>query len=354
MKLTRYITFILLAAISSTTALAVDTLYDNRFKQWLAKAETGDSFSQYSLGNAYLRGNEVSIDKSRAVHWFKEAASQGHAKSQYKLGYLYYTGKGVKRSYRNAFKWFQLAANSDYSPAQFYIGKMYADGKGTSVDNRQALGWFNKALSNNYTPAAKEIRRVENRMQTANQERQKSRIYSTPVKTVVSEPVKKIVVAKRTKPQKTVVKKKKTSKKRKAKRKGRKKTSVADLLGQGNWIYKDKPTEILPSALNECNATSDRLYCKTDEILETTDYADINYKIESIFGRFNDKKGSFTVKNKKRILFVLPLDANDPDVDPKNIPTAGTETEVMKCAFESSKKIRCATSDSKKIYFTRK
>ena len=49
MKVTRYITILILVSITGTTAFAADTLYDNRFKQWLAKAQTGDSFSQYSL-----------------------------------------------------------------------------------------------------------------------------------------------------------------------------------------------------------------------------------------------------------------------------------------------------------------
>jgi hypothetical protein len=356
MKVTRYIiTILMLISITGTTAFAADTLYDNRFKQWLAKAQTGDSFSQYSLGNAYLRGNEVSIDQSKAIHWFKEAAKQGHAKSQYKLGYLYYSGKGVKRSYGSAFEWFELAANSEYSPAQFYLGKMYAAGQGTDKDYTKSLDWLNKALANDYSPASREIERVERKLQVARQKQQKKAAATVTVK----EPVKEIVVAKvsKPKPRPKPAAKSKTSKKsaKSKKRKSVKKNmKVADMLLLGNWMMEDKPTEILPSGINECNATSNELYCKTNEIHITTEYADVNYTRESIAGRFNEDKKSFTVKNKKNTLFVMPSDPDDPDVDPDNIPATGIETQVMKCKFESNDKIRCYNDDFQKVYFTRK
>ncbi len=164
-------------SIASSSIQAVDTLYDNRFKQWQAKAKEGDSFSQYSLGNAYLRGNEVSIDQAKAIHWFKQAADQGHAKSEYKLGYLYYSGKSVSRNYRTAFSWFERAAKRDYSPAQFYLGKMYAAGQGTNIDYANALEWLNKALSNDYSPAEREIERTKRKL---NQEKQTAKT-SAPV-----------------------------------------------------------------------------------------------------------------------------------------------------------------------------
>jgi hypothetical protein len=344
MKVTRYMTIILLASIAGTTAFAADTLYDNRFKQWLAKAQTGDSFSQYSLGNAYLRGNEVSIDQSKAIHWFKEAAKQGHAKSQYKLGYLYYSGKGVKRSYGEAFDWFQLAANSDYSPAQFYLGKMYAAGQGTDRNYSKSLDWLNKALDNDYSPAAREIQRVEKKIA---QNRQQEQVKKAAETVVAKQPVKKIVVAKVSKPKPKPAK----SKKRKS---AKKKINVADLLLQGDWTMANEPTEILPSAVNECDATTNELYCKTNEIHISTEYADVNYTVESIAGRFNNDKKSFTVKNKKNTLFVMPSDPDDPDVDPDNIPATGIETQVMKCKFENNDKIRCYTDTFEKVYFTRK
>lgn len=341
-----YIPFLIMVSIASSSIPAADTLYDNRFKQWQTKAKAGDSFSQYSLGNAYLRGNEVSIDKKKAIHWFKQAALQGHAKSEYKLGYLYYSGKNVNRDYRTAFEWFERSAKHNYSPAQFYLGKMYAAGQGTNLDYSVALDWLNKALQNDYSPAEREIERTRRKL---NREKQETRTSAPAVasKPVINKPVKKIVVAKK----RPVIKK--SSKSRKSKKSKRQKVDLADLLQQGDWMQDDLPTDILPSSKNECTSNADQIHCKTEEMLITTDYADINYKVESVFGRFDEKRRSFTAKNKTNTLFVLPLDPDDPDVDPDEVPTTGVVTQVMKCKFENNDKIRCYNDEFKKIYFTR-
>lgn len=332
---------ITLLTLLSTATLAVDTLYDNRFKQWQEKAKTGDSFSQYSLGNAYLRGNEVTIDTSKAIHWFQEAAKQGHAKSEYKLGYLYYSGKGINKNYRTAFDWFKKAAGRDYSPAQFYVGKMYSAGQGTDRNYDESIKWLTSALNNGYTPAAKEIEKTQNKIQSS----QVNEEESAPAATT---PAKKIVVAKRT------VRKAKTTPKKRSSRKEVEKFSVIDMLTQGGWMTKDnEPTEVLPSEVNTCAVTDDKLNCKTEELHRTTEYADINYKVDFIVGRINDDKRSFMIKNKRENIFVLPSDPDDPDVDPDNIPAVGIVSQVMKCKFESDDKIRCYNDDFQKVYFTR-
>jgi len=151
----------LLALVLYTPAVqAADTLYDERFKRWTQQAEAGDPIAQYKLGNAYMRGLEVTRDHKRAAEWFAKAAAQGEAKAQYKLGYLYFEGKGVTRDYDKAYKLLREAAQQDYSPAQFYLGRCYAEGLGTEQDNRKALYWFNQAANDNYTPAKKEVERI--------------------------------------------------------------------------------------------------------------------------------------------------------------------------------------------------
>jgi len=340
MKVKRTILSIALLSLLSTITLAADTLYDNRFKQWQEKAKTGDSFSQYSLGNAYLRGNEVTIDPAKAVHWFKEAAKQGHAKSEYKLGYLYYSGKGIDRSYRTAFDWFKRAANRDYSPAQFYVGKMYSAGQGTEKNYEQSLKWLTTALNNGYSPAAREIEKTQRKIQSSQTHAQKEKPT-----------INKTVVAKRT------IRKPKPKSKPKSKsksRKGKKENfSVLAMLEQGGWTKENEPTAVLPSSINECGITKNQYGCKTEELHMTTEYAEINYKIENVFGRIDDQKRSFSIKNTRTNLFVMPSDPDDPDVDPDNIPATGVVTQLMKCKFENNDKIRCYNDDFQKVYFTR-
>lgn len=361
MKKSQITAFLLLVVTACPCVMAVDTLYDNRFKQWQNKADKGDSFSQYSLGNAYLRGNEVAIDKNKALHWFKQAAKQGHAKSQYKLGYLYYTGKGVPRNYRTAFDWFSMAARNDYSPAQYYLGKMYASGQGTRTDFNNAIGWYQKALDNDYTPAGREIERLRSKIaaQEAEQEQRAAQAAETRAaeqRAAEQRATKKIVVAKRTEPVKRVAKKpvKRPPSNNQVKVPENTTMTVAELLSLGKWTRDDEPAHVLPSVTNSCNIKSDQIHCETEEILKTTDYADVNYKVESVVGRFNNEKRSFLMKNKINTIFVLPLDVDDPYVDPEAIPKTGLVRQTMKCKFESDDKIRCYNDDFKKVYFTRK
>lgn len=336
MKVKHTILSITLLSLICSVAYAADTLYDNRFKQWQEKAKTGDSFSQYSLGNAYLRGNEVSIDPNKAVYWFKEAAKQGHAKSEYKLGYLYYSGKGIDRSYSAAFDWFKKAADRQYSPAQFYVGKMYSAGQGTSKDYQESLKWLTSALNNGYSPAAREIEKTQKKLE---------REQAQETATAAEPPAKKITVAKRT------VRQPKSYKAKTKSKKGR--FSVIEMLEQGGWLSNDEPTAVLPSSINECTSEEKQVDCKTDELHATTEYADVNYTVASIMGRINDEKRSFVIKNKRNNIFVLPSDPDDPDIDPDNIPRTGIITQVMKCKFESDDKIRCYNDDFQKVYFTR-
>jgi hypothetical protein len=348
--------FLLLVVTASPCVMAVDTLYDNRFKQWQNKADKGDSYSQYSLGNAYLRGNEVAIDKNKALHWFKQAASQGHAKSQYKLGFLYYTGKGVPRNYRTAFDWFSMAAKNDHSPAQYYLGKMYASGQGTRTDYNNAIEWYQKALKNDYTPAAREIQKLQQKMAVQDSAEEQRAAEVAEARAAQKRAAKKIVVAKRSTPVKTITKKKvrSASKKEQAKIPGKTTMSVAQLLSLGKWTRDDEPAHVLPSISNSCNIKSDQIHCETDEILKTTEYADVNYKVESVVGRFNNERRSFIMKNKVDTIFVLPLDTEDPYVDPEAIPKKGLVRQTMKCKFETDNKIRCYNDDFQKVYFTRK
>jgi len=329
MKLKYIIIFIPLLLIVNTFIQASDTLYDSRFKSWQEKANKGNAFSQYSLGNAYLRGNEVNIDIKKALHWFNQAAKSGHAKSEYKLGYMYYTGKGIKRNNATAIKWFTKAAKHDYSPAQFYLGKMYATGQGTSKNSTKALKWLNMALKNDYSPAKREIARIQKNLDD-------------------EPPVKATIVAKKPK---TI--KRKSSKRKSAKKSGKKSFDVAALLSTGKWMLGDKPAEILPSALSQCSSNNKGFSCKTGELNKTTLYAEIRYQRESLLTKLTSN-GTFLIKAREHTIFVLPADADDPDFDPETIPTTGwAMPQMLICRFKANDKIDCSTDDYQKISFRR-
>ena len=403
MKVKNIISITLILAVLSPAVFAVDTLYDNRFKGWMEGAKKGDVLAQYSLGNAYLRGNEVSVDYNEAVHWFTEAAKKNHAKSQYKLGYLYYSGTGVRKDSSTAFNWFQKAASSGYAPAQYYLGKMYADGQGTSQNFDNALEWLNKAKSNDYSPSNREIARVENMMNEARQAakqaaRQEARKEAPPK---VEQKVEKKVVRKEPPPQpkvqqpaeKTKVSstsghkpevwalesnvalvstgsnskpaaepkkpeaeiKKVVEKKAKAEEKKPepKLEGTAGALVAGGWKLGDAPSEVFPSDLVNCTPKGDDLECKTEEITTTNPFAEIHYEMTSLMSRFN-KKGDFLVKIRKNVTFVLPTDPDDPEPDPQFIPKLGQQPyRLMKCKLRSNNEIHCATDEFKIVDYKR-
>ncbi len=326
MNLMKLFSLIVLTSVFSGYVQAADTLYDQRFMDWQKKAKNGNAFAQYSLGCAYLRGNEVKADINKALYWFKAAARQDHAKSEYKLGYIYYSGKGISRNYPVALRWFLRGARRDYSPAQFYAGKMYADGKGTEQDTKKAMKWLNKARRNDYSPAAREIKRIAS---IAN------KTPATPVakRKERPSPRKKTVAAKKVKPGNL---------------------NTAARIMKGKWLRDGEPAEIFPSRFTKCSKEINSLNCTSKELNISNPFAEIRYLIEAKFTRIT-KNGSFLVTWRKNILFVLPSDPDDPDVDPDTIPVAGwTQPAVMKCKLKGRDKASCSTDEFLKVEYKRK
>lgn len=328
-----------LALISMLGSLALsvfaDTLYDNRFKRWQTEAEKGNARSQYSLGNAYLRGNEVKIDINEAIKWFEAAAKQGHSKSEYKLGYIYYTGRGIKRDNEKAVYWFKRSAEKNYAPAQFYLGKCYADGTGVKQDTREALAWLNKSKANDYSPAGRVIASLqqENRNATSSTANSKAPAPAAADKTIAKAPAK---------PKKTAPIISKNSK-----------IDVLDVLQLGDWKAGKKPAENMPSDITECKYDKLILKCETKKLSSTNPFAEITYQVESKFSHFNDK-GEFMAIYRRNNLMVIPSDPDDPEPNAEYIPKTGwTANSVMKCKIESEKNITCFTDSYQKVSYSR-
>jgi len=335
---------ILLFSIVFSQFLQADTLYDDRFKRWVEQAEQGKARAQYKLGNAYLRGNEVDVDLDRAVKWFKAAADQKHAKAEYKLGYLYSLGKGVKKNSRTAFKYLKRSAERGYSPAQFYLGKMYASGKGTKRDYDAAISWMEKAKADSYGPADSELRRIKKELASSG-----------------SQQATKVKVASATKSRPKPKTKKKSSKKKpgqkkSSKKKSRKKSKALTVESLKNtillslWQEHEKPAEQFPSDVNNCETKDDKLVCQTEKLDRITDFADINYSVQSSIGKFR-KSGKFIASYQITNHFVMPEDPDDPNPSAEDVPPTGVIPRVtMRCTLKSST-INCVTDNfEKRVY----
>lgn len=309
-------------------AVAVDTLYDNRFKQWSEEALQGDANAQYNLGNAYLRGNETEVNVNKSIEWFGKAAKQDHVKAKFKLGYLYLSGKGVAQDYDKARTWLQQAADGGYSPAQFHLGKIYSEGKGVRVNLEQATFWFRKALEQNYARAEQELSTIQKRLDQKNTTgKERSRNQPKPER-----------VANATYASKTTSKKKYNYKK---------------ILLTHKWRHNKEPAEKLPSGLNTCTQEQGQISCKTSKLNRFTAYAEITYQVESSLSNFT-KDGKFELRFRTNNIFVLPEDADDPNPE-YEIPAMGMQPEstVFKCNFSNTKTIACQNGEQAKLSFVR-
>ncbi|MBQ3585819.1 MAG: sel1 repeat family protein, partial [Synergistaceae bacterium] len=103
------------------------------------KAESGDSASQFMLGNLYNNGEIVSQDKSEAAKWYAMAAENGHSNAQYNLAQMYRNGNGVIQDKAKAAELYTKAAKQGLPEAQYNLGVMYYNGDGVEKDLRKAF-----------------------------------------------------------------------------------------------------------------------------------------------------------------------------------------------------------------------
>lgn len=94
---------------------------------WLPLAEAGDARAQFYLGYAYLRGEGVARDESRAFHWYGRAARNGIADAQYQLGLMYELGIGVLPDQAEADYWYGRAVGQGFCPGELSAGGALGD-----------------------------------------------------------------------------------------------------------------------------------------------------------------------------------------------------------------------------------
>jgi S1-C subfamily serine protease len=135
-----------------------------RFEDVKAKAETGDSGSEYQLGLCYYKGDGVEKDFSEAVEWYRKAAEQGFAAAQSMLGTCYFRGEGVPKDFTEAVKWLRKAAERNNVHAQANLGLCYATGQGVPKDDVEGYKWGLLAAAKGNEAAKKNIVMAESRM----------------------------------------------------------------------------------------------------------------------------------------------------------------------------------------------
>lgn len=360
---------VMLWCLAAPAVHAVDTLYDERFKQWTEHAESGDPDAQYNLGNAYLRGTEVARDYGAAASWFEKAADQDHAKALYKLGFMYLEGKGVKRDYGKAYRYLRKSAQQEYSPAQFYLGQLYAEGKGVGRDNSKALYWFSQAAQDNYVPAKAEVEKLKELVaaEEAEAKAKAEREAELAAKAAANKPKPRLKTEQPAEPKQVA----KAAPEPQAKPKVEAKSETAiekvslqtqpsapgdtkALLLTGNWLNEGgEPSKHMPSALTKCGVEGEFVVCETGRLKRTNVFARIDYMVKTKFGRFNEN-GEFMGTYRTNVLFVIPDDPDDPNPSEEDVPKTGWKQQtILKCKFVDANRLDCVNDNFKREHFSR-
>ena len=129
--------------------------YAEAVKLFRLAAKQGHAGAQFSLGQAYHKGNGVPQDDAEALKWHRQAAEQGHAKAQNELGMRYAEGRGgVLENDAEAAKWYRKAAKQGNIDAQFNLGGLYYRGNGVPKNYRESYVWMSLAAANGHGIAA--------------------------------------------------------------------------------------------------------------------------------------------------------------------------------------------------------
>ncbi|EGB04884.1 hypothetical protein AURANDRAFT_31902 [Aureococcus anophagefferens] len=128
-------------------------------KIWKRAVELGDVDAMVFLGEMYLYGEGVKLDKKKAERLFRMAADRGDADAQNDLGNLL----RPEKKYEEAFRYYALAADQGYTEGELNLGICYHYGKGTEVDLGKARYWFERAAAKGDEDARKKLARLDRR-----------------------------------------------------------------------------------------------------------------------------------------------------------------------------------------------
>ena len=108
--------------------------------------ELGNVEAIVNLGNLYVTGSGVKLDKKKAERLYRTAADRGIALAQYNSGLLLYS----EQRFEEAFRLYALAADQGHTDAENNLGCCYMTGEGTEVDLGKARCWFERAAAKGF------------------------------------------------------------------------------------------------------------------------------------------------------------------------------------------------------------
>ena len=111
------------------------------------RAKQNDPEALLQIGRAYLEGNIIAKDDTKAAECFRKAADLGNWKAQNNVGLMYARGQGVEKDPALALKYLRQAATQGNMNAQENLAVMLLEGRELPKDLKEAMSWFEKAGS---------------------------------------------------------------------------------------------------------------------------------------------------------------------------------------------------------------
>jgi TPR repeat protein len=136
-------------------AVSAAHVADNPTADIVAAANRGDPAAQNQLGVKYATGEDgYPHDDTKAVAWYRKAASQNFAQAETNLGDMYFYGRGgLDQSYPDAMTWYLKASQQNWADARYRLGYMYENGVGTDKDVQRAVQLYRSAAEGGYPDA---------------------------------------------------------------------------------------------------------------------------------------------------------------------------------------------------------
>ena len=136
---------------SSASSAVTSATTDDEITLLQKAAWSGDAEAQFRLGECYISGKGVEINKECALMWFKKAELQNHKEAEVAMKAMYANGVWVDSE--NNCDWVRKAANQGHPQAQYELAANYEDGYGVAVDKEKAFMWYLKAADQGHVNA---------------------------------------------------------------------------------------------------------------------------------------------------------------------------------------------------------
>ncbi|RIB01455.1 hypothetical protein C2G38_1000778 [Gigaspora rosea] len=117
------------------------------FQLFLKSVLRGSVLGKCYIGDCYHYGYGVIEDHSQSFDWYLKSAEEGNARAQNAVGYCYQFSDKIPKNDYLAFTWFSKSIDNGNYLGYRNLGYCYQFGIGTPVDEKQAFKYFKKSAN---------------------------------------------------------------------------------------------------------------------------------------------------------------------------------------------------------------